>query len=485
MLIDPSYHFDDLYVISDLHLGGEEGFQIFNQGDLLADFIDHLRQLPGDRRVCLVINGDLVDFLAEPDPRHFDPTGAAGKLDRILADPSFDMILPSLQRFLLTSRRHLAVTLGNHDLELALPWVRERLIERISDGDATARSRLYTVFDGTGFQAKVGGLSVLCTHGNETDILNVNDYERLRRIACQMAFGQSPEAWIPNAGTQLVIDVMSEIKKRYRFVDLLKPELTAAVPVLLALRPEYVTEIGKLIPFGRRVVTDWVRRRIRLLGEDDAESESSLEEEIEVRPLQEILGDAFGKETVEELDEDYLKWVEDQLEAGTDPESLAKDGERALLGRQLRFSDAWKKLDIRERLRRALLYLQKEQDFSLKHQDPMFKRMDRLVGKSVDVVITGHTHKPRSIPRSGGHYFNSGSWIQRIRSGSLALDDKEAFNEVYGDLSEGSQSRLTRYVEQEPVVVSICRAEGAVKGAIQRVGRFPSGLLEPVPDSEM
>jgi metallophosphoesterase superfamily enzyme len=54
-------NFDTLYVISDLHMGGETGFQIFNQGDRLRKFIGSLADESG--RIGLVVNGDIVDFL--------------------------------------------------------------------------------------------------------------------------------------------------------------------------------------------------------------------------------------------------------------------------------------------------------------------------------------------------------------------------------------------------------------------------------------
>jgi hypothetical protein len=57
--------FDELYSISDLHLGGEPGFQIFGSGKELAWLIRHLgAERPERTRVALVINGDFVDFLA-------------------------------------------------------------------------------------------------------------------------------------------------------------------------------------------------------------------------------------------------------------------------------------------------------------------------------------------------------------------------------------------------------------------------------------
>ena len=77
-----------LSVISDLHIGGEEGFQIFGQGALLAAFLDDLRQ-HSPKNSALVINGNIVDFLAEPSAKAFDPINATTKLDRIFADKQF------------------------------------------------------------------------------------------------------------------------------------------------------------------------------------------------------------------------------------------------------------------------------------------------------------------------------------------------------------------------------------------------------------
>ena len=84
-------------------------------------------------------------------------------------------------------------------------------------------------------------------HGNEVDPWNLTDYEaavtdRPRRLS------QVAPKWSPNAGSKLVIDVMNDIKKRYAFVDLLKPEGPAVVPTLLVLDPTQATKIASAIP---------------------------------------------------------------------------------------------------------------------------------------------------------------------------------------------------------------------------------------------
>jgi hypothetical protein len=63
-------NFDELYAISDLHMGGRPGFQIFRQGPRLAELINYLTLRESDLQIALCINGDTVDFLAEPNPRY-------------------------------------------------------------------------------------------------------------------------------------------------------------------------------------------------------------------------------------------------------------------------------------------------------------------------------------------------------------------------------------------------------------------------------
>ena len=59
--------------------------------------------------------------------------------------------------------------LGNHDIELALPPVTERLLQELCGDDAAARGRIRIVFDNSGFSCTVGPAQVLCVHGNEVD----------------------------------------------------------------------------------------------------------------------------------------------------------------------------------------------------------------------------------------------------------------------------------------------------------------------------
>src|SRR6516162_833040 len=108
--------FDQLYVISDLHLGGHSGFQIFDSGATLKALIDHLRSTVPEEKIALVINGDFIDFLAEMPAKPFDPARAVEKLERVIGDPAFGAAWTALKTFAGTTNRFLVITLGNHDL---------------------------------------------------------------------------------------------------------------------------------------------------------------------------------------------------------------------------------------------------------------------------------------------------------------------------------------------------------------------------------
>src|SRR5690242_9635064 len=111
---------DQLHIVSDLHLGGVQGHQICNQGAALGRVISYLAALPDAGRVGLVLNGDIVDFLASTHAAYFDADGAAAKLAAIFEDKEFAPVWAALAAFVAAPGRVLVLVIGNHDVELAL-----------------------------------------------------------------------------------------------------------------------------------------------------------------------------------------------------------------------------------------------------------------------------------------------------------------------------------------------------------------------------
>ena len=82
------------------------------------------------------------------------------------------------------------------------------------------------------------------------DPWNYVRYESLSKVARRLNAGRSltQSEWEPNAGTKMVKEVMNEVKQKYAWIDLLKPETQAAVGALLVLEPGQVGKINRLIP---------------------------------------------------------------------------------------------------------------------------------------------------------------------------------------------------------------------------------------------
>jgi UDP-2,3-diacylglucosamine pyrophosphatase LpxH len=426
--------FDELHVISDLHLGGEQGFQIFDQGQRVTRLVNHLRRRPNKLHVGLVINGDLVDFLAERrTTTYFDPVGATAELERIFRDPAFVPVWQSLQRFASTSKRSLIITLGNHDLELSLPWVQEQLLRKLSGDKAAARGRITLAFDGQGYRCRVGKATVLCTHGNEVDTWNVTPYEALRRIGRDAQLGTVRTDWVPSSGARLVIDVMNDIKETYPFVDALKPEVGAVIPTLLALDPRLAAKAGSALPSFARRGWDALRRSTGFLGQGDVAPGPTPE-----GGLARMLSDTFGEDGRQAIRYDDLDFLLEETEVrlmqGIEPMQLvtASDGAE-FLGIIGAVRNLFKRKGRSEVLREALEGLGKDQNFELKLADATYLALNQRATPEVDFLISGHTHLERALPLSGQNrfYYNSGTWARLIRLTPEILGDSGRFKSFY------------------------------------------------------
>jgi UDP-2,3-diacylglucosamine pyrophosphatase LpxH len=457
--------FDQLHVISDLHLGGVKPFQIFGSTVELVSLITYLAQQPEDQQVGLLINGDFIDFLAEEPGAYFDPERAVDKLDRVLGDASFAPVFAAMRAFVRADHRVLVINLGNHDLELALPWVREHLIQALCGDELPARARLRLVQDGTGVLCRVGGAKVLCVHGNEVDSWNVADFERVRRITRDLQFGKSVDAWIPNAGTQMVIDVMNGIKRRYPFVDLLKPEAEGVVPALVALDPSALNKLRAVAAVAGRVAWDAARMSTGFLGDGPAGATGvppgTPSADATFRAAR-APHESRGIDSAESAR--LMELVERELSRGTDPIDLV----RGDVGQQLGFwSAAWGLATGKpssEALREAFELLDADRSFDIGAPDDTYARLDRLVAPDIDYVVAGHTHLERALPRQSGrgYYFNSGTWARLIRIDPDVRRSPERFERVFRLFQGGSMEAL----DAEPgLVIKRCSVVSIGTGA--------------------
>lgn len=478
--------FDAVHIISDLHMGGKPGFQILREGPRLAKFIRRVAaQRPGGE-VALVLNGDVIDTLAEDLAGYVAVDEAIATLARIMADPAFSDVFAALAEFVRTDRRSLVVVIGNHDVEMAFPTVQRQLRTRLCGGDAAARGRLEFSTAGAGYTCLVGGNRVHCIHGNEVDAWNYNRYEDLARVSRRLNAGRSllQSEWSPNAGTRMVKDVMNKVKQRYAWIDLLKPEAAAAARTLLAIDPSQAKAITEL--FG--VIGERVKGSVEVDQRLSADGfMPPLAGATRAVTVQDVLG-PLGRAPTPTAD-DHLRQTEREFAApGGGAAATLGDGRLDTGGFVWDSLTGWLRgLPEGEALRRALVdWLKGDTSFKLDDEDDTFKEVVASIGPGIDFIVAGHTHLERAIDIGGRYYFNTGTWIRLLQFTPAMLADTASFQQVYAVLKDGSMAAIDKGLAGMPLVKdqtsSVCIAvEGdQVVGTLNHVIGDGSGAPQPV-----
>jgi UDP-2,3-diacylglucosamine pyrophosphatase LpxH len=477
-----------IYVISDLHIGGaygdpsdaeDRGFRINTHVDQLAAFVRSLAVKPsGDPAIELVIAGDFVDFLAEREesaphwqPFVADPAKALAKLNAMVER---DRVLFDAFGEYLAAGHRLVVLLGNHDIELSFPTVRERLAEALGAGPGT--DYLFT-YDGEAY--RVG--DALIEHGNRYDGFNVINMNDLRQVRSMQSRGQIvPDKWEFEAppGSFMVAEVINPIKESYRFIDLLKPETGAVVPILLALEPSYRSIVAKAAKnairaskfktdspaqpsMGGDISSGSSIDDLDALGGDISSPSSAVASTADPE-LEEVLRDALGADPAE-----FMR----QLEPDTgEPDPLdalggdisAMDTLKQGLGlAKLLLSPGDGRLEARlPALLAALRALQEDNTFdpSIETRLEYLDAAKELAAGDVRHVVFGHTHIARKVDLGDGRsYLNSGTWADLIifPKEIVSGTNEEALPKLREFVADLKESRLSRWINFIPTYVRL------------------------------
>ncbi len=500
---------DELYVVSDIHMGGASGFQILKEGPRLGTLIRKLATARPGKRVGLVLNGDVIDSLAEDIDGYVAIDDADRMMARLYEDPTFAPVWEGLTAFVREPGRRLVIVLGNHDIEMALPLVEASIRARLAAADDVAQGRITFATHGAGFGCLVGRARVFCTHGNEVDAWNWVDYDLLRTLAMSQSAGAffDRAAWEPNAGTKLVKDVMNGVKQKYAWIDLLKPETEAALGVLLVLDPGQALKIQK-IRSALSAYVNKVKGGLKLAGWLSVDRlPAAPVTSPQAVPVEHLLG------------ANLLAAVRGGgASAGKDPDAMLREAERALSDpNRLRATDSappetlglgqwmWDRLngvEPAEALRAALKdWLKDDTTWDITKTDDTFKEVMKHVGASVDFVVTGHTHLERALrvaPDADRYYYNCGTWIRLLRLTDAVLASTETFREIYRTLADGRMAAIDSamipkagggrepfVVDRSSVVRISSREQGTVGTLFRVVETGPDAVdLEPVSGSE-
>jgi UDP-2,3-diacylglucosamine pyrophosphatase LpxH len=488
-----------VFVVSDLHLGGYTGvfdpktrdwgpvppgtpvpkqgirsFRIFRDALALGWAIDQAAAAPGP--VALVLNGDIVDFLASPEAKGFDPDGARAKLEAIIKDPEQQEVWAALRRFVTAKVGDLVLVVGNHDVELIMSDARQYLIDYLTEGDDERAKRIVPCCDGQGFSCIVGGARVRAVHGNAVDPWNDVDYGRLKAYDDARRLRTRLPDFRVNAGSKLVVEHMNAVKRRYQWIDLLKPEQEGAALVSAALDKEHSAPIGLLLEnlFTRGSEL----RRAIFVGETP---------EPRGAPTP---GTAARAGTADPFDVDaLLQAALDKDAAGVTATELVQPSADGMLSIR-EVLPAMAMMKVGRSLRETLLaHLPGDRSYDPFAGDDTYLGLDRTQEPQLDFLIAGHTHLERSLPRRNGpgHYFNSGTWIKLVQIPAEALQSDQAFEPVRLALEDGSIEALEqpitvgqRTFELVKSIRTVVRVEalenGGVSGALFHVEGAPAGF---------
>lgn len=483
--------FDEIHVVSDLHMGGLQGFQILRETKRLALFIRWVANRRPNDKVALILNGDVIDTLAEESGGYIAVENAVAVVQRIMGDPSFSPVWDALADFAATKDRCLVIVLGNHDIELSFPAVQRAIVDRLAGNNSENRGRIEFSYMGAGYSCLVGGARVFCSHGNEVDAWNYVRYEDLARVARRLNAGYAlkPEEWEPNAGTKLVKDVMNGVKRQYPWIDLLKPEMKGAIGVLLALDPSQLGKIKRLLPVvGERIKGGVdVDKRLSAEGFSQPSEQSPHRESLDslLGPSMKegfSLDSAIGSSTVDSM----LLDAEENYKEGsalTDPDEETLGAGQYIWERLTSWLTGVSKA---ESLRRALVdWLKDDKTFMIDDRDDTFKEIIKKVGSDIHFIVTGHTHLERAIDLGNSRfYFNCGTWIRLLSFTKKILENENHFTPVFKLLQRCSMKDIDEaafdgpFVQDKSSVVCIKTEDGKVYGQLLHI-QESGGAVSP------
>ena len=466
--------FDELFVISDLHLGGEEEPTLVAAGSEFKNWMNRtvLPRCGDQRHVGLVINGDMFDFLAERGARYFDPLAASSAVQRIAKDQRFQPVIAGLRKFLKRENTRLAITLGNHDLELCDRDVQQAVATVLGQANQANASpenrRINWALEADGYSCQVGNKRVLCRHGNEADPWNQVNREELKRRLAEAHNNPQTPAWIPNGGTQLVIDVVNPVREKWPFAQILKPEDARLLIILLCVDPSQRQRLRAFVKAsGTRMggligsMTRWLLAPTR----KGRRSASRLDRQLLVEEL--VLATIPGetgfnsRDTARMLrdahDQVDRTWREMESRRGLSTTTAGREepssrSERWHRRRQrLNTFDAaisiFKGGDRIEVLRNYLKRAMPDPELNpLDRTDDVYQHFRQQSLSNVDFVVTGHTHYRRAglpLPRaSRARYYNTGTWARMLTIPQEVIADSQRFIELFCLLQRAHNKEL-------------------------------------------
>ncbi|MBF0623143.1 MAG: metallophosphoesterase [Magnetococcales bacterium] len=440
-------------ILSDLHISPYTLAPPFNDWTQLISLL----QKGWSDETALVLNGDCFDFLAQPNrDRFLDLAGAAdfveNELNKIKQLPYGEQFFNALTQWIQSGKRIILIP-GNHDPELFHPEVEERFRQFLELEGAGELFSIHQKKQPCAMQ--VGSWQVKLSHGDEFDRLNQVDVAGIHD-ALSRGLKKCP---LP-AGSLFVLDMVQVAKRaihptsgkrRFPFIDKLKPEMPGALLLMLYLDPVLtLRNLPGLSSTASSIVINALKRDIRAItsGSGFLSTESQLDSEKPSASRQ--LATALchylpreGDSSKTMLYSDLEEWLTDQDEYETNPGMLAAHNgfQRKILRIALRALGAGDR--------------QFEIDTPSKDDKQIYRAYEVAQPKPT-LLVAGHTHAARAVEiADNSFYINTGTWTDIVKL--PGLEDPEEIQEWIGKLEADqvdTEKRLT-YAEITPENASL------------------------------
>ncbi len=376
-------------------------------------------------------------------------------------------------RDFIANGNQLTLILGNHDVELALPKVRQHLQNVLE----AQHGKLQFIYDGEAYTCG----DLLIEHGNRYDSWNVVDHSALRQERSMLSRGltvdeqkRDKQYFLPPAGTLLVIYLINRLKKHYRFVDMLKPETGAVIPLLLTLKPDYediLQDILSLTPVFRRKIHWW------LWGATKTAHPGNLKASRRDRltSVSDVLNEVLGKEA--ELFQTHRKQQQGNLNArhGQSPLKILLDKAQKIANTLFITAKELEEQDNLKRLHVAMKKLKTDLSFNIDQEEETSNYLEAAkeiidTGKFSHVVF-GHTHLPKQInleTESGkkGQYLNTGTWADVMCLPAEIMEDNDAATKELTKFIKAMRNNdLSRYIKRYLSYVEVTLSDNKVTDA--------------------
>lgn len=368
------WNVEDMFVLSDLHLAAERNVGLFQSDTELAAC---LRWIFKDTRNSLtVLAGDVLDFLVLSNGNTKLDFAHLGDHTRHIMEHHPE-VFGALADLAHSPHHQLVFMGGNHDSELIFPSVQEAIELRLG-GDLNHPPVRWLVH-GEALCVSVGQAVVLIEHGNVLDPWN-----RINHAALQSAFSLASrnlsggDDYQPPPGSKLVLEVLSQLRSSFPWVDCLKPETEAVLPLLWHF-------------------ASWQQQKLIFNLADDYLS-------MKVFALNRKIGNARDPERLYRGEKEPENSPRDQ--AFKDWTDAIHEQQRLTLGEGKREDKLIQKL--RTVSAHDTFFDVDSPDDSVTYLQPIFQG-------GTDLVIHGHTHSAKACVVEGGLYINTGTWGQLLR----------------------------------------------------------------------